>query len=88
MLLGDGMLTPAISVMSAVEGLSVVSPKLTPPGAAADACHFIHFIFAPKTCRTGKIGQFFGPIILVWFLVIGILGLSPNRTPTQDFIGD
>jgi KUP system potassium uptake protein len=72
---GDGVITPAISVLSAVEGLEVVSP------------HFKHYVipitlvvlfclFVLQKHGTSGIGRFFGPITLVWFLAIALLGVS------------
>ncbi|VTU37374.1 potassium transport protein Kup [Variovorax sp. RA8] len=72
---GDGVITPAISVLSAVEGLEVVSP------------HFKHYVipitlvvlfglFAVQKHGTAGIGRFFGPITLAWFVVIALLGVS------------
>ncbi|WP_066270708.1 potassium transporter Kup [Hydrogenophaga palleronii] len=72
---GDGVITPAISVLSAVEGLEVVSP------------HFRHYVvpitlavlfalFAVQKRGTSGIGRFFGPITLTWFLTIAALGVS------------
>ena len=72
---GDGVITPAISVLSAVEGLEVVSP------------HFGHYVipitlvvlfclFALQKHGTAGIGKFFGPVTLAWFVVIAVLGVS------------
>ncbi|MBU7573023.1 MAG: potassium transporter Kup [Hydrogenophaga sp.] len=72
---GDGVITPAISVLSAVEGLEVISP------------HFKHYVvpitllvlfalFAVQKRGTSGIGRFFGPITLAWFLTIAALGVS------------
>ncbi|MGE8201564.1 MAG: KUP/HAK/KT family potassium transporter, partial [Variovorax sp.] len=72
---GDGVITPAISVLSAVEGLEVVSP------------HFTHYVipltlvvlfclFVVQKRGTAGIGKFFGPITLAWFLAIAVLGVS------------
>lgn len=74
LMLGDGMLTPAISVLSAVEGLNVASP------AAAQliiplACVILFLLFFFQSYGTARIGYSFGPIILLWFFAIGILGL-------------
>lgn len=74
LLLGDGMLTPAISVISAVEGLSAVSPALTPYVLPISILIFI-FLFTIQRRGTAQIGYLFGPIISVWFCVIAILGL-------------
>ncbi|KTD22121.1 KUP system potassium uptake protein [Legionella lansingensis] len=74
LIIGDGMLTPAISVTSAIEGLKVVSPKfeafVTPL-----ACSILVSLFIMQSKGTGKLGAAFGPIILLWFITIGTLGL-------------
>ena len=72
---GDGMLTPAISVVSAVSGLNVASPAL-----AAQIVPFslviLIALFALQRFGTGAVGGLFGPIMVVWFLVLGALGLK------------
>ena len=75
LLYGDGVITPAISVLSALEGVEGVTPALTPfvlPAAIA----ILLIFFAAQRYGTGKIGAAFGPVMLVWFIVIGLLGLS------------
>lgn len=71
---GDGVITPAISVLSAVEGLEVVSSHFTryviPLTLLVLFC-----LFAVQKRGTGGIGRFFGPITLVWFLTIALLGV-------------
>lgn len=74
LLLGDGMLTPAISVISAVEGLSTLSSSFTPYILPA-ACLILVFLFMIQSKGTGSIGYLFGPLILIWFCTIAILGL-------------
>ncbi|KTD18746.1 KUP system potassium uptake protein [Legionella lansingensis] len=73
LLLGDGMLTPAISVISAIEGLKVISPYfsylIVPLSFFLLLCLFLFQRFG-----TGKIGSTFGPILFCWFITIGILG--------------
>jgi KUP system potassium uptake protein len=71
---GDGMITPAISVLSAVAGLEVVSPGLAP---AVDPISLavIIVLFLSQRSGTGSMGRAFGPVMAVWFVVIGILGL-------------
>ncbi len=72
---GDGVITPAISVLSAVEGLEVVSPafkKYVIPLTLA----ILFGLFAVQKHGTAGIGKFFGPITLLWFAVIAVLGLS------------
>jgi KUP system potassium uptake protein len=71
---GDGVLTPSISVLSAVEGLKVATPALEPyvlPSALA----VLIALFVLQRHGTGRVGGFFGPIIIVWFSTIGLLGL-------------
>jgi KUP system potassium uptake protein len=72
---GDGMLTPAISVVSAVSGLNVASPTL-----AAQVVPFslviLIALFALQRFGTGAVGGLFGPIMVVWFLVLGALGVK------------
>ena len=71
---GDGVITPAISVLSAVEGLEVVSPAFKK--AVIPLTLVILFgLFAVQRHGTAGIGKFFGPIMLVWFFAIGGLGL-------------
>jgi KUP system potassium uptake protein len=72
---GDGVITPAISVLSAVEGLEVVSPAFKK--AVIPLTLIILFgLFAVQKHGTAGIGKFFGPLTLVWFAVIALLGLS------------
>ena len=72
---GDGVITPAISVLSAVEGLEVISPAFTQ--AVVPGTLIILFgLFLLQKHGTAGIGKFFGPITIVWFLVIAVLGVS------------
>ncbi len=71
---GDGVITPAISVLSAVEGLEVISPafkKYVIPLTLV----ILFFLFAVQKRGTAGIGKFFGPITVVWFLCIAVLGV-------------
>ena len=71
---GDGVITPAISVLGAVEGLEVISPafkRFVVPLTLV----ILFFLFAVQKRGTSGIGKFFGPITLVWFAVIAALGL-------------
>ena len=73
LLLGDGMITPAISVLSAVEGLQVATPALS--GAVAPVTlALLAGLFALQSRGTEGIGRIFGPVIGVWFVVIALLG--------------
>ena len=71
---GDSLITPAISVLSAVEGLKVVSPQLG-KYVIYISIALVSILFAIEKFGTSKIGAFFGPIMLVWFATIGYLGL-------------
>jgi KUP system potassium uptake protein len=71
---GDSMITPAISVLSAVEGVEVVQPSLehfVVPIAAA----ILIVLFALQSRGTGTVGRLFGPVMLVWFVVLAALGV-------------
>jgi len=71
---GDGMITPAISVLSAVAGLDVVSPAFdTLVDPISLAVIVILFLFQRR--GTGSMGRAFGPVMTIWFLTIGLLGL-------------
>jgi KUP system potassium uptake protein len=70
---GDGMITPAISVTSAVEGLGVDTPSLTHLVVPISLAILVG-LFAIQRRGTGAVGWLFGPLILVWFGTIGVLG--------------
>ncbi len=72
---GDGIITPAISVLSALEGVNVVTAALKPFVLPA-ALVILVALFALQTYGTARIGRVFGPIMLVWFAVIALLGIS------------
>lgn len=74
LMLGDGMLTPAISVISAVEGVNVIFPSLT-AWVVPLTCLILVILFSFQSLGTAKIGVVFGPVIFIWFTVIGVLGL-------------
>lgn len=75
MLLGDGAITPAISVISAIEGLDVASP-VAHPYLVPIAIVILAALFALQSRGTGKVGVIFGPAMVVWFLAIGIAGIA------------
>ena len=75
LLYGDGVITPAISVLSALEGVNVVTSSLKPFVMPAAVAILIVF-FAAQRFGTAKIGAAFGPIMLLWFIVIALLGLT------------
>lgn len=72
---GDGVITPAISVLSAVEGLEVVSPAFKKSVIPLTLIILLALFWVQKRGTAG-IGKFFGPITLVWFAAIALLGLS------------
>src|SRR5580693_7768637 len=72
---GDGAITPAISVLSALEGVNMATPALQPyvvPAAVA----ILVALFAIQSQGTAAIGHLFGPVMLVWFLAIAAMGVS------------
>ena len=71
---GDGVITPAISVLSAVEGLEVVSPAFR-QYVVPITLVVLFALFAVQKRGTGGIGKFFGPITVVWFITIAVLGV-------------
>ncbi len=76
---GDGVITPAISVLSAVEGLEVVSPAFKTYVVPLTLV-ILFFLFLVQRRGTTGIGKFFGPLTLVWFLVIALLGIAHIAT--------
>jgi len=71
---GDGLITPSISVLSALEGVNVVTDSWKPwvmPGAVL----ILILLFATQRFGTERIGRAFGPIMLVWFITISLLGI-------------
>ena len=74
LLYGDGMLTPAISVLSAVEGLEVITPAFRPLVIPATVAILLA-LFAIQSRGTGRVGALFGPVVIVWFLTIAALGV-------------
>ena len=72
---GDGAITPAISVLSALEGLNMATPALQPyvvPAAVA----ILLALFVIQSKGTATIGHLFGPVMLIWFVAIAVLGIS------------
>lgn len=74
LLYGDGVITPAISVLSAVEGLNVVAPAFRPFILPLTIVILIG-LFVIQRSGTARIGGLFGPIMVVWFAVLALLGL-------------
>ena len=74
LLYGDGMITPAISVLSAVEGLEVATPLFRPYILPITIAILVG-LFLFQSQGTGRVGKIFGPVTLVWFLVLALLGI-------------
>ena len=72
---GDGAITPAISVLSALEGLNMATPALQ-PYVVPTAVAILVALFAIQSQGTATIGHLFGPVMLVWFLAIALMGIS------------
>ena len=78
---GDGMITPAISVLSAVEGLEIATPALKPYVIPLSLLVLVG-LFLVQRRGTASVGALFGPIMIVWFLILGLLGaISIARYP-------
>jgi KUP system potassium uptake protein len=75
LLYGDGMITPAISVLSAVEGLRVIAPAFAPYVLPVTVA-ILAGLFLIQQHGTARVGGLFGPVILLWFAVIAVLGLN------------
>jgi KUP system potassium uptake protein len=71
---GDGIITPAISVLSAVEGLNVAT-EVFKPYTMPIAAFILVLLFAIQSRGTANVGRAFGPVMLVWFVTIGLLGI-------------
>jgi len=74
LLYSDGMITPAVSVLSAIEGLEVITPSFLPYILPLSLIVLVA-LFPLQSRGTAGVGRVFGPIISLWFLVIGLLGL-------------
>ena len=82
MFYGDGMITPAISVLSAVEGLGVMAPGLH-QFIVPTTIAILVALFAIQRHGTGRVGALFGPVMCVWFVAIAVLGvLGVAREPS------
>jgi KUP system potassium uptake protein len=74
LLYGDGIITPAISVLSAIEGLSVAT-KAADPFIVPLTCIILFALFMEQRRGTARIGSIFGPVMIIWFAVIAVLGI-------------
>jgi KUP system potassium uptake protein len=78
LLYGDGMVTPAISVLAAVEGTSVATPSFT-HYVVPIACVILVALFVVQRKGTAVIGRIFGPMMIIWFVTIAVLGANQLR---------
>jgi KUP system potassium uptake protein len=74
LLFGDGIITPAISVLSAVEGLGVATPAFK-PAILPIASVILFLVFSAQRHGTGRVGAIFGPVMLLWFATLAVLGI-------------
>jgi KUP system potassium uptake protein len=74
LLYGDGMITPAISVLAAVEGLELITPVFT-PFILPITIVILVLLFSVQKYGTSVMGKVFGPVTLLWFLTLGLLGI-------------
>jgi KUP system potassium uptake protein len=81
---GDSVITPAVSVLSAVEGFGVVAPSLQRYVLPASLV-IIVLLFSVQSRGTAKVASFFGPVMLVWFAVLGLLGIRHIADDPQIF---
>jgi len=75
LLYGDGAITPAISVLAAIEGLAMAHPSFEPM-VVPITCGILLGLFMLQSRGTGTVGRLFGPVMLVWFVTIGTLGVA------------
>lgn len=81
LLYGDGMITPAVSVLGAVEGLNLLTPRLAPWVVPATVL-ILTGLFMAQRVGTGAVGRVFGPVMILWFAVLTALGV---RGLVKDF---
>jgi len=74
LLYGDGIITPAISVLGAAEGFTAISPRFTPAIVAWMACGILAVLFWAQHKGTKRIGGIFGPVMLLWFVCLAAVG--------------
>jgi len=79
MFYGDGMITPAISVLSAVEGLEITAPMLTPYVVPMTMVILVG-VFSIQRHGTARVGRLFGPIMCLWFVTLAVLGTMEIAT--------
>ena len=79
LLYGDGLITPVISVLSALEGLEVATTRAKPLVLPL-TCVVLILLFRAQRHGTGRIGKFFGPVMILWFVVLAWLGIRAIET--------
>jgi KUP system potassium uptake protein len=79
LLYGDGLITPVISVLSALEGLEVATTRAKPLVLPL-TCVVLILLFRAQRHGTGRIGKFFGPVMILWFVVLAWLGIRAIAT--------
>lgn len=84
LLYGDGTITPAISVLSAIEGLETITPAFKPYIAPITIAILVALFLLQKQ-GTARVGLLFGPVMLLWFAVLGLLGIGGIVTHPQVF---
>ena len=72
---GDGVITPAVSVLSAVEGLEIITPAFK-PFIIPLALVILVFLFLIQHHGTARVGKLFGPVMLLWFATLTVLGIN------------
>jgi KUP system potassium uptake protein len=82
LLYGDGLITPVISVLSALEGLEVATTQAKPLVLPL-TCVVLLLLFGAQRHGTGRIGKFFGPVMILWFVVLAWLGLMAIATKPE-----
>lgn len=83
---GDSVLTPAISVLSAIEGIEIATPSLANYAVPISLAVLVG-LFAIQKHGTGKVGRLFGPIMVLWFAVIAVLGIINIAKAPQVLAG-
>ena len=81
--LGDSMITPAISVLSAVEGLKIINPEFEGWIVPVTAV-IIVILFAAQKFGTAAVGRLFGPVMIAWFVAIGACGIWGVAGPSRS----
>ncbi len=86
MFLGDSVITPAISVLSAVEGLKLVTPALEHYVVPITIVILVA-LFAVQRRGTARVAAFFGPVMVVWFLAVAVTGADAHQRRSGRLLG-